>query len=211
MSREGELSLLSHRFLCATLLCVGSSCVTGNKAVLIFGTGIQINPVASERCQGDRAQGCYEKGLELAARAVTIRERTVGVDLIFQACGARTVAACNTLRRRLKPPEPLSGRTARYTLEATYLELSGTVVIKCVMTAEGKLRDCEIHSSHTLKHRELLRVSGLEAEIFETLSTWRFTSALFDGQPCEIEYGSLFVLNPKGLDLPSGRIAGPTP
>lgn len=185
ISREGELSLLSHRCLFASLLCVGSSCVTQKP---VHGSGMRIVHVASERCQGDRAQGCYEKGLEMATRGVTASERTHGVDLISEACGEKISAACDTLKQRLKPAERLSGRSPNYTNAAINLEITGTVTVKCIITVEGKLRDCEIFPPRTEEERELLRRSRLSAEILESLSTWRFTPALFDGQPCEAEY-----------------------
>ncbi len=168
------------------ILYVASSCFTSRDVMPV--RQFPITHMTGEDCKGDKAQACYEEGLALTAAGGSASDRTKGIALLTEACRSKVSAACGTLARRFKPPQKLSGENPRYTNEAAWDGVTGRVTIKCLLTTEGILKDCGVVAPRTQKEKEILETSGQAAALLKAVSTWRFTPAMFDGQPCEIEY-----------------------
>jgi len=152
------------------------------------GRPFPITRSSSEDCKADKAQACYEAGLALTEANSSTADRAKGITLLQQACTAKLSAACDTLERRFQPPKKISGASPRYTRAAVWDGVTGRITVKCLLTTAGILRDCAVVAPRTEKEREILETSGQAAELLKTISTWRYTPAQLDGQPCEIEY-----------------------
>jgi TonB family protein len=80
-------------------------------------------------------------------------------------------------------PEKLEGPRIQYTSEALAARVEGTMLVKCVITQEGRVRKCKV--LRELKHLNKSVVSALEAS--------RYKPVLFQGKPIELSYD--FTLN----------------
>ncbi|MCC6559155.1 MAG: energy transducer TonB, partial [Polyangiaceae bacterium] len=78
----------------------------------------------------------------------------------------------------MQRPTLISGPQPQYTREALAARVEGTVIAKCVITTEGRLRGCRIIKG--LPH--------MEAAVLEALSQQRYTPVLFSGRPINVEY-----------------------
>jgi len=142
----------------------------------------------TERCSGNKALGCYSTGLSLAETAGTGEPRHEAVSLISEACAAGIESACQTLNNRLKPPRRIAGRAADYTSEARWVRMQGKLLVKCILTEEGVLKDCKVEPPASEEERKLIAESNIEKEILAALATWRFTPALFDDRPFPFDF-----------------------
>ncbi len=174
------------RSLITCIVCMTCGCFTARD--VMPAREFPITHMTGEDCKADKAQACYDEGLALTAAGSSAADRTRGIALMRRACGGKISAACGTLAERFKQPQKLSGQTPRYTREAVWDGVTGRVTLKCLLTTEGILKDCGVVAPRTEKEREILQSSRQAEEFLKTLSTWRFTPAQFDGQPCEIEY-----------------------
>jgi protein TonB len=70
------------------------------------------------------------------------------------------------------------GPTPGYTREAREARVEGTVLVKCVITTSGALRDCHVIKS----------LPFLEQTVLEALAQQRYTPVTFQGRPVDVEY-----------------------
>jgi protein TonB len=79
----------------------------------------------------------------------------------------------------MTPPERISGPDPEYTYLARAHDVQGLMVVKCIVTTAGTVRDCKI-------------VQGLpymEGAVVDALLHRRYTPArLRGGEPVEVEY-----------------------
>ena len=172
-------------FILVLLFCWLARCATGRPLPEVE---LEMPNTLTERCAGNRALGCYLRGLSFAKDASTGEQRHEAVGLISEACAANIEAACETLKKRLKPPRRIAGRAFESTREAWWLHLQGQILVKCILTEEGVLRDCRIDPPTSEEERNLLAESNVEKEAFATFDTWRFKPALFDDRPFPFDF-----------------------
>jgi protein TonB len=79
---------------------------------------------------------------------------------------------------RMTPPKQISGPDPAYTPQALEHEVEGTMTIRCVVTEQGSVHGCRV-----LKSLPFMDAAGLRA-----LEQRRYSPALIDGRPVEVEY-----------------------
>ena len=72
----------------------------------------------------------------------------------------------------------ISGPRIEYTAEALEHEIQGTMVVQCLVTTTGAVRDCRILKS----------LPFMDRAVRETLEKWRYQPYSIDGEPVEVEY-----------------------
>lgn len=82
-------------------------------------------------------------------------------------------------------PEYLSGPLPEYTRRALQREVEGLMVVRCVVTAEGEVRDCRV----------LQGLPYMDEAVVEALQRRRYRPATRNGVPVEVSY--LFRLHLK--------------
>ncbi len=75
-------------------------------------------------------------------------------------------------------PEKIEGRDVQYTREALEAHIEGIMLVKCVITLQGRLENCRI-----LKPRP-----HMEKAVLDALATWRYKPVTFQGRPVAVEY-----------------------
>ncbi len=75
-------------------------------------------------------------------------------------------------------PKQLEGRPVAYSREALEAHIEGLMLIKCVITTEGKLENCRIVKP--LPH--------MEKAALDALSSSRWTPVMYQGKPVSVEY-----------------------
>jgi protein TonB len=86
-------------------------------------------------------------------------------------------------------PVQISGRDPAYTREALLAKVSGTMIVKCVITTVGTIKDC--HLIKGLPH--------MERAVLDAMASRRYTPVTYQGRPVSVFY----VFNIK-LVLPGG-------
>jgi periplasmic protein TonB len=80
-------------------------------------------------------------------------------------------------------PQQLSGGTPQYSREATAARVEGKVIVRCVITVDGEVRDCKI----------IKGVPILQDIVLETLRQSRYTPVTYQGHSEAVQY--LFTFN----------------
>lgn len=75
-------------------------------------------------------------------------------------------------------PDLVCGREPAYTAEAKAQNVEGLVTAKCLITREGRVKDCKIVQS----------LAPMDAPVLEALESRRYTPVLFKGQPVAVDY-----------------------
>jgi protein TonB len=75
-------------------------------------------------------------------------------------------------------PQEISGRKINYTQEALVARVQGVMIVKCVITVEGKLEKCRI----------IKPLPHMEAAVLDSLYSKRYTPVLFQGKPTAVDY-----------------------
>jgi protein TonB len=88
---------------------------------------------------------------------------------------ARTVAFDP---QTMTAPVFVSGPDPVYTRQAWEREVQGTILATCVITADGRARDCHIRK----------QLPFLKDSVVQALEQWRFTPATRGGEPLEVDY-----------------------
>ncbi len=78
----------------------------------------------------------------------------------------------------VKRAERLDGPPIQYTPEALAARVQGTMIVKCIITREGRVRDCKVLKG--LDHMNEAAVKALEASRYKPME--------FQGQPVETAY-----------------------
>ncbi len=79
---------------------------------------------------------------------------------------------------RMTPPKMVSGPALSYTEKALEREVEGLMIVKCVVTTEGNVRECRV----------LQGLPFMSESIVRTLQTRRYSPALLQGKPVEVDY-----------------------
>lgn len=75
-------------------------------------------------------------------------------------------------------PEQTHGRAPQYTREAREARVEGLMLVKCVITVEGKLENCRI----------VKPLPFMEQAVLDALKTWKFKPITFQGRPVNVDY-----------------------
>jgi protein TonB len=79
---------------------------------------------------------------------------------------------------RMTPPKQISGPDPAYTPQALEHEVEGTMAVRCVVTEHGVVHGCRVLKS----------LPFMDAEVLRALEQRRYTPALIDGRPVEVDY-----------------------
>jgi len=75
-----------------------------------------------------------------------------------------------------EPPRPLKIRQPKYPVEAFRRRVSGTVLLRVVIDAEGKVKDARV----------IRGIPELDAAALDAIKGWRFAPARKAGQPVQV-------------------------
>ena len=78
----------------------------------------------------------------------------------------------------MTPPRLISGPNPQYTDKALEHEVKGLIVVKCVITMEGVVHGCRVVQS----------LPFMDRAVIEALERRRYTPALLQGRPVEVDY-----------------------
>lgn len=96
--------------------------------------------------------------------------------------------------KTMKDPVFLSGPVPRYTQEALRTESQGVVVTKCVVTVNGEVANCRVLESFD---------PSMGQSVKKALEQRRYTPAMKDGKPVEVEYTFKATFRVAGKGPPS--------
>lgn len=75
-------------------------------------------------------------------------------------------------------PEQISGDPVRYTREALAAQVEGTLLLKCVITIDGKLENCRV----------IKPLPHMSQAVLDAVSTWRYKPVHYQGRPVAVDY-----------------------
>ena len=78
----------------------------------------------------------------------------------------------------MTPPSVLSGPNPEYTQEAIDHEVEGLMVVKCIVSLQGIVHNCRV----------LQGLPFMDRQVVETLQRRRYSPALQQGKPIEVDY-----------------------
>jgi periplasmic protein TonB len=79
---------------------------------------------------------------------------------------------------RMTHPQYLGGPSPQYTQKALEREVQGTMVVKCVVTAEGRVHGCRVLKS----------LPFMDRAVVDALERRRYKPATLGGRPVEVDY-----------------------
>lgn len=79
---------------------------------------------------------------------------------------------------RMTHPQYLGGPAPRYTEKALEREVQGTMVVKCVVTVEGRVYGCRVVKS----------LPFMDRAVIDALERRRYSPATLGGRPVEVDY-----------------------
>lgn len=85
---------------------------------------------------------------------------------------------------RMSPPEKLGGPDPKYTEKALEREVQGTMIVRCVVTTEGKVFGCRILKS----------LPFMDRAVIDALEKRRYKPATLGGRPVEVNYNFKITL-----------------
>ncbi|RKH54558.1 energy transducer TonB, partial [Corallococcus llansteffanensis] len=81
-------------------------------------------------------------------------------------------------------PEQISGPQVSYTREAIEARVQGLMIVKCVITTEGKVERCRV----------IKPLPHMEQAVMDVLAASRYKPVTFQGRPVEVQYTFNFNL-----------------
>jgi TonB family protein len=100
--------------------------------------------------------------------------------------GAAAVPAVLSFGPEMTRPTLISGGDLSYPREAIVAGISGTIVAKCTITAEGALRNCRI----------IKGLPFLDKAALDVLATRRYSPVMYQGKAVSVEYVFNFKVAP---------------
>jgi TonB-like protein len=79
---------------------------------------------------------------------------------------------------QMTPPEFISGEKLQHTREALEARVSGSIIAKCIITCEGKVKDCRMIKS--LPYMEQAALTALESR--------RYRPVRYGGRPVSVSF-----------------------
>ncbi len=79
---------------------------------------------------------------------------------------------------RMTPPVYLSGPDPKYTARALEQEIEGLMIVKCVVTTDGRVYDCRVVKS----------LPYMDRAVIDALERRRYRPATLGGNPVEVDY-----------------------
>lgn len=78
----------------------------------------------------------------------------------------------------LGPLQQTSGEPPRYSSEAFNAHIEGTLLVKCVLSVEGRLEKCRIIQS----------LPYMDQAVLDAMATWKYEPIHYRGKPIAVEY-----------------------
>lgn len=79
---------------------------------------------------------------------------------------------------RMTPPRLLAGPEIRYTEKALENDVEGLMIVRCILTAAGEVKRCEVRQS----------VRFMDNEVVQTLQKRRYGPVTLEGRPIDVYY-----------------------
>jgi protein TonB len=137
-------------------------------------------------CAGDGGLSCYWKGRQLLeSRQPEVAQESM--EAVDKACAAGMDQACDLAELAFKAPRRTGGRNPRVPALVRDLHLRGTVVVRCMLERDGRLRDCVI-----LKGLH----DQMDAEVLDSVATRTYEPATWGGHPVQVPIDLRIDVNP---------------
>jgi TonB family protein len=136
-------------------------------------------------CAKDGGQACYAKGRALL-ESRNPESAQESMDFVDRACAAGLEKACDLSDLAFKAPRRIAGRSPHTTRQVRQEHRSGTVSVRCILGADGLLRDCAVGQS----------VPGMDEEVLDAAASRRYEPATWGGNPVEIPFEIQIEVNP---------------
>ncbi|MFP2929072.1 TonB family protein [Pyxidicoccus sp. 3LG] len=108
----------------------------------------------------------------------------IGVDPGIVGClpgpglGMPTGEDVEPFGQGMTPPVMMGGQPIEYTPQALAARVEGSLVAKCVITEQGRVRDCRI----------IKGLAHMDESVLEALHSRRYRPVTFQGQPVSVSY-----------------------
>jgi periplasmic protein TonB len=102
----------------------------------------------------------------------------VGGQLGGKLGGQLQKAAAIPFGAGMTRPQKISGKDPVYTREALAAKIEGLMIVRCVITVEGKLEGCKV----------IKPLPYMEKAVLEALATHQYTPVTFQGKPVSVNY-----------------------
>ena len=130
--------------------------------------------------KGDMLQISTPDGLHRYAMASSVSQQPdkfVPFSDDSESSGIRELLGCeHEPERNVTPPRAIFNPPPEYSEEARKKKIHGTIVLSLVVTTDGTARDIKVEKGIGY---------GLDEKAVETVSRWKFSPALKDGEPVE--------------------------
>ncbi|MGZ6126409.1 MAG: energy transducer TonB [Myxococcales bacterium] len=142
--------------------------------------------IGAGECEGEAAAAaCYRKGRELLESRQP-ETAQVSMEYVDKACAGGIDEACDLADLAFKAPRRIGGRDPSPPPRVRSQHIRGTFVGRCILGADGLLRDCEVLES----------VPEMDAEVIDSFSTRRYEPATWGGNPVEVPFDIRIDITP---------------
>jgi TonB family protein len=140
----------------------------------------------------DQAPAVYEEAVKVLDGEPSPEQFSQAKDDLHAACRADFAPACVFLREKLESPRRISGKPPEYTNEAIQKRTLATVVLRCKLGTDGRMRDCKVleRAPH-----------GLTESVLEYAARAVYQPVRLAGHPFEVSYTFRFNFRPFRVDL----------
>ncbi|HZI14760.1 MAG TPA: TonB family protein [Myxococcus sp.] len=140
----------------------------------------------------DQAPAVYEEAVRVMNGEPSPEEFEQAKDDLHAACRADFAPACAFLREKLESPRRISGKPPEYTNEAIQKRTFATVVLRCKLGTDGRMRDCKVLESAP---------HGLTESVLAYAARAVYQPVRLAGHPFEVSYTFRFNFRPFRIDL----------
>src|SRR5262249_5504473 len=99
------------------------------------------------------------------------------MEAIDKACAAGLEEACDLAELAFKAPRRTGGRNTYIPFRVREQHLRGTVVVRCMLWRDGRLRDCVVIQP---------LADDMDAEVLDALATRTYEPATWGGHPVNV-------------------------
>ncbi len=140
----------------------------------------------------DQAPAVHEEAVKVLSGKPGPEEFEQARDDLSAACKADFAAACAFLREELDSPVRISGKPPEYTNEAIQKRTLATVVLRCTLGRDGRMRDCKVLESAP---------HGLTESALASTASAVYQPVRLAGHPMEVSYTLRYNFRPFRIDL----------
>jgi hypothetical protein len=132
----------------------------------------------------DQARGVFKEATGVLRGKPSMKELHQAAADIRASCEAGLEEACTFLREQIQRPKKLRGSPPSYTRKALWKQAFAVVVLRCWVSVDTKVRDCEVVERAPY---------GITEEVLKAAADWEYEPMKLAGHPIEVPY--TFTMN----------------